>query len=173
MNVIKVISSVVTVAVLSGCASTYFGPAGSSGPAGTTISNETLLEMMSKSSGPKLVTSGVTTESSQYGEVGVQFSTMGDFLALFTPNRWKSPIATGGSLSWLNPQAWSDDAGRTGRILLGEAVVFGGVIAASSGDGNDSGNGGGSTGPTAPSSGGAGMPPGGGVLPPFPSDPNP
>ena len=65
--------------------------------------------------------------------------------SIHSPSRWKSPIATGGSLSWLNPVAWSDDAGRTGRILIGEAVVVGGVVVAvAAGGGSDSGDGGGS-----------------------------
>jgi len=94
--------------------------------------------------GPKLVGSGHATEYGQYGEIGVEFSSMGDFVAFVSPSRWKSPIATGGSLSWLNPVAWSDDPGRTGRILLGEAVVAGGVVAAASSGGggsNSSGSG--------------------------------
>jgi len=82
--------------------------------------------------GPALVTSGRITESGQYAEVGVSFSNWGDFAALVSPSRWSSPIATGGSLSWLNPVAWNEDAGRTGRILLGEAVIVGGVVAVAS-----------------------------------------
>jgi hypothetical protein len=94
-------------------------------------------------------------DGAHYAEVGVEFSTTGDFFALFAPSRWKSPIKTGGSLSWVNPSAWSEDAGRTGRILLGEAVVVGAVagVAAASGGGDSGG------GPTEP-----------GNPPEFPSD---
>lgn len=120
MNIIKVITGVIAMAILSGCAST-----GANGPRG-----------------PKLVASGHSTEYEQYAEVGVEFSSVGDFVAIVSPSRWKSPIATGGSLSWVNPVAWSDDAGRTGRIFLGEAVLVGGVAVAAvagSGGGSDSG----------------------------------
>lgn len=109
MNFFKVISILLSITFVSGCASTYHAD----GPGG-----------------PELVTSGRSTESGHYAEVGVSFSTWGDFTALVSPSRWSSPVATGGSLSWLNPVAWSDDAGRTGRILLGEAVIIGGVAAA-------------------------------------------
>lgn len=91
--------------------------------------------------GPRLVGSGQATEYGQYAEIGVEFSSVGDFVAIISPNRWKSPIATGGSLSWVNPMAWSDDPGRTGRILLGEAVVVGAIAAGASAgsSGGDSG----------------------------------
>lgn len=122
MNMIKMITSVLTVAMVSGCASI----GGANGPRG-----------------PKLVASGRSTDHEQYAEVGLQFSSTGDFVALVSPSRWRSPIATGGSLSWVNPAAWSDDAGRTGRILLGEAVIVGGVavaaVAGGSGGGDTSG----------------------------------
>ena len=134
MNMIKIIPCVLAVAMISGCAST----GGVSGPRG-----------------PKLVASGHSTEYGQYAEVGVEFSSVGDFVALVSPSRWKSPISTGGSLSWVNPMAWSDDAGRTGRILIGEAVIVGGVAIAAvagGGGGSDSGGTAGST----PDGGGAG-----------------
>lgn len=121
MNLVKVISIFISITFVSGCASTYHAD----GPRG-----------------PELVTSGQSTESGHYAEVGVSFTTWGDFVAMVSPTRWSSPIATGGSLSWLNPVAWSDDAGRTGRILLGEAVIVGGVVAAavaSDSGGSDSG----------------------------------
>ena len=108
MNPIKVISAALAVALFSGCASTQ--PTGSKGP--------------------NIVSSGHVTETGQYAEVGVEFTSWGDFVALVSPKRWESPIATGGSLSWLNPVAWSEDSGRTGRILLGEAVVVGGIAVA-------------------------------------------
>lgn len=143
MNLFKVISILISITFVSGCASTYHAD----GPRG-----------------PELVTSGRSTESGHYAEVGVSFSTWGDFTALVSPARWSSPIATGGSLSWLNPVAWSEDAGRTGRILLGEAVIVGGVAAAVS-----VGDSGGSSGgvnvpdegadPPAPPEGGGGAPP--------------
>ena len=127
MNMIRSITAILAAAIISGCASKD----GASGP-----------------SGPKIVASGRSTEYEQYAEVGVEFSSVGDFVALVSPSRWKSPIATGGSLSWINPVAWSDDAGRTGRILLGEAVIVGGAVAAAAAAaGSDSGgsDGGGST----------------------------
>lgn len=130
MDAIKIISGFLCTALISGCAST----GGASGPRG-----------------PKIVASGRSTEYEQYAEIGVEFSSVGDFVALVSPSRWKSPVATGGSLSWINPLAWSDDAGRTGRILLGEAVIVGGVAVAAvaGGGGSDDGI---SSGPDAPSS---------------------
>ena len=135
MNIFKVISILCAITLLSGCASTHHAD----GPRG-----------------PELVSSGRSTESGHYAEVGVSFTTWGDFVAVVSPKRWSSPIATGGSLSWLNPVAWSDDAGRTGRILLGEAVIVGGVAAAavaSDSGGSDSG------GVTVPDVGAAPLPP--------------
>jgi hypothetical protein len=132
--------------------------------------------------GPELVSSGYATESGHYAEIGVQFTNTGDFLALFTPNRWKNPVQTGGSLSWLNPVAWSDDAGRTGRILVGDALLVGGVAVAAIAAG-DSGSSGGETTsggvtssppppsgepPAGPGGGGSGGP-GGGPTPPGPT----
>ena len=116
MKPVSVIGSALAVALFSGCASTQ--PTGSRGPS--------------------IVSSGHANESGQYAEVGVEFTSWGDFVALVSPSRWSSPIATGGSLSWLNPAAWSEDSGRTGRILLGEAVVVGGIaVAAISAESND------------------------------------
>lgn len=111
--------------------------------------------------GPKLVGSGYSTESGQYAEIGVEFSSVGDFFSFVSPSRWKSPLATGGSLSWINPGAWSEDAGRTGRILIGEAVVVGGVALAASGGGGGSSDGGtsGDTGISGPGSPPAPPPP--------------
>jgi hypothetical protein len=90
------------------------------------------------------VGSGQATEYGQYAEIGVEFSSVGDFVAVFSPKRWKSPLATGGSLSWVNPVAWSEDAGRTGRILIGEAIIVGGAVAVASAGGGGGGGGGGS-----------------------------
>lgn len=118
MNAIKILSSLMAGSMLAGCAST-----GVSGPRG-----------------PRIVASGHSTEYGQYAEVGVEFSSVGDFVAIVSPSRWKSPIATGGSLSWVNPVAWSEDAGRTGRILLGEAVIVGGVAVAAAGGGGGGGD---------------------------------
>lgn len=145
MNAIKSLSCILSTALISGCASM----GGADGPRG-----------------PKLVGSGRATESGQYAEIGVEFSSLGDFVAFFSPSRWSSPIATGGSLSWLNPVAWSDDAGRTGRILLGEAVIVGGVAAAAGG-----GGGGGSSSGTGDT--GGSVPPTGGFTPPPPPPPPP
>jgi len=131
MNAIKIICYALIASIISGCAST----GGANGPRG-----------------PKIVASGRSTEYEQYAEVGIRFSSAGDFVALVSPSRWKSPVATGGSLSWVNPVAWSEDAGRTGRILLGEAVIVGGaVIAASSGGGGGSSGGGSSDSDSGPS----------------------
>lgn len=147
MNVHKFISMLTATAVVSGCSSVC--PMG--GPRG-----------------PELVTSGGATESGQYAEVGLEFTTWGDFVALASPKRWKSPIATGGSLSWVNPGAWRDDAGRTGRILLGEAIVVGGATAAATASGGnsgsstptpDSGSGSGGSGPIPPPGSGGTAPP--------------
>jgi hypothetical protein len=129
MDMIKTISGVLAAAMISGCASM----GGASGPRG-----------------PKIVASGRATEYGQYAEVGVQFSSVGDFAALVSPSRWKSPIATGGSLSWINPVAWSDDPGRTGRILIGEAVIVGGVAIAAAGGGSGGSDSSGSSTPEAP-----------------------
>ena len=118
MNAIRIISGCVALSMMAGCTSM----SGAQGPRG-----------------PKLVGSGLATEYGQYAEVGVEFSSMGDFVALVSPGRWKSPIATGGSLSWLNPGAWGEDPGRTGRIFLGQAVVAGGIVAAASAGGGGGG----------------------------------
>jgi len=115
MKPVSVIGSALAVVLFSGCASTQ--PTGSRGP--------------------NIVSSGRASETGQYAEVGVEFTSWGDFVALVSPNRWSSPIATGGSLSWLNPAAWSADSGRTGRILLGEAVVVGGIAVAAIGAGSN------------------------------------
>jgi hypothetical protein len=127
-TILKMTSLCVSGSLLAGCASMN----GAQGP-----------------KGPELVSRGYATEGGSYAEVGVSFSTVGDFTALVNPYRWSNPVQTGGTLSWLNPGAWSDDAGRTGRVLLGEAVIVGGVaIAASAGGGSGSGSG--SSGPTDP-----------------------
>lgn len=141
MNLIKIVSCLLSTTLLAGCASTYPSDG---------------------AKGPEFVTNGRSTANGHYAEVGVEFSTWGDFVALVAPTRWKSPIATGGSLSWLNPVAWSEDSGRTGRILLGEAVVIGGAAAAAGAAGGDSGGSGTSgtaTTPPPPSGGGGGVPP--------------
>ena len=140
---IKVISAAVTLALFSGCTSTR--PSGSKGP--------------------KIVSSGQATETGQSAEVGVEFTSWGDFVALISPNRWVSPIAIGGSLSWLNPTAWSEDSGRTGRIMLGEAVVVGGVAVAALSGGSAGETSPASTSPYPPTEG----PPvrGGGAPPPY------
>ena len=108
MTMVKFFSLLLSGAILSGCCST---------------------RPLNGPNGPELVSSGYATESGSYAEIGVRFTNTGDFFALFSPSRWRSPVETGGSLSWLNPVAWSEDAGRTGRILLGEAAVVGGAVA--------------------------------------------
>ncbi|MEI6892439.1 MAG: hypothetical protein V5783_09735 [Pontiella sp.] len=85
------------------------------------------MEGINGTKGPRLTGVGYSAENGSYAEIGVEFSTFGDFVAIVSPTRWRNPIQTGGSLSWLNPVAWPDDAERTGRILLGRAVVVGGV----------------------------------------------
>ncbi len=144
MNAIKIVSGLLATAMVSGCASV----GGASGPRG-----------------PKLVSSGRSTAYEQYAEVGVQFSSPGDFIAFLSPSRWKTPIKTGGSLSWLNPTAWNEDPGRTGRILIGEAVAVGGVAAAAS----VGGGGGGTSGSGGSGSGLPSGPPGGPPAPPPPA----
>lgn len=146
MDLIKIISSALALTLFSGCATTQ--PSGSKGP--------------------ELVGSGRATESGQYAEVGVKFTSTGDFFALFSPKRWGSPIATGGSLSWLNPNAWSEDAGRTGRILVGEVVVVGGIAAAAAGGSGGGGDSGSTSGGPTPPGGGTG---GGTPNPPPPPAP--
>ena len=135
MKTIKIISGVISLSLLAGCASME----GAKGP-----------------KGPRIVGSGYSNEYEQYAEVGVEFSSVGDFVAIMSPSRWKNPVKTGGSLSWVNPAAWGDDSGRTGRILLGEAVVVGGVAvaaAAGGGGGGDGGDSGGTSGGTVPGGG--------------------
>lgn len=100
--------------------------------------------------GPRVSGSGYSNEYGSYAEVGVEFSSIGDFLAVVSPSRWKNPVQTGGSLSWVNPVAWREDAGRTGRILLGEAVVVGGIAVAASAGGGENGGDSGNYGPSAP-----------------------
>jgi hypothetical protein len=119
MNCIKVISCSIAAAMLAGCASSPSG-----------------------SGGPRFVFSGRSTPDGPYAEVGAEFSTWGDFVALFTVTRWKEPTQTGGTLSWANPKAWSEDAGRTTRVLIGEVVVVATAVAigvAASDSGGDSG----------------------------------
>jgi len=136
MKSIQLLSVVLTLSVLSGCTSTgrLTGP-----------------------SGPEITTSARATQDEQSAEVGVQFTNWGDFVAFFSPSRWKSPLAMGGSLSRLNPAAWRADAGRTGRVGLGEAALIGSVLAMGSSTGNGggtsafSGSGGGGTPPPPPS----------------------
>jgi len=133
MQTTKLISASIALAILSGCAST-----GSvKGP-----------------KGPEIVSSGQADSNGQYAEVGVRFTSIGDLTAVFSPKRWTSPIATGGTLSWLNPKAWREDAGRTGRILLGEAVLIGGAAAIASSDGGNSSGTGTVNAPPADGSGG-------------------
>lgn len=140
MNTVKIISGCLCLSMLTGCASMP----GAEGPCG-----------------PRLVGSSQSTEYERYAEIGVEFSSMGDFVALVSPKRWRSPIATGGSLSWLNPRAWNEDPGRTGRIFLGEAVMAGGVVAAASSDGGGSSSSGGGVDPV------IGSPP---TIPPAPPE---
>lgn len=122
MNCIKGISCCIVAAMLAGCASTPSG-----------------------AGGPRFVFSGRSTPDGPYAEVGAEFSTWGDFVALFTVTRWKEPTQTGGTLSWANPKAWSEDAGRTTRVLVGEVVVVAAAVAvgvaASGGGDSDGGNG--------------------------------
>ena len=120
MNAIQIVSATIGFSLLCGCSTMP----GATGPGG-----------------PRLVGSGQATEYGQYAEIGVEFSSVGDFVAVFSPKRWKSPLATGGSLSWVNPVAWSEDAGRTGRILIGEAIVVGGAVAVASAGGGGGGGG--------------------------------
>lgn len=133
MNVIKIMSGALAVTLFAGCASLD----GAKGP-----------------QGPRLTGGGYSNEYETYAEVGIKFSSVGDFVALVSPTRWKSPLETGGALSWVNPVAWSDDPGRTSRVLIGEVVVVGGVVVAAAAGG------GGGGGDAAPASGGTTIPSG-------------
>ena len=129
MNVINLLSGILASTLFAGCASMD----GAIGPGG-----------------PRLTGGGYSNEYGSYAEVGVEFSSVGDFVAIVSPSRWKNPVRTGGSLSWVNPVAWSEDAGRTGRILLGEVVVVGGVAAVAVGAGGGGDDTSGNAGPGAP-----------------------
>jgi hypothetical protein len=88
-----------------------------------------------------------------------EFSTWSDLTAVFRPSRWSNPLAVGGSLSWLNYKAWANEPGRTGKVLLGEAIVAGAAYAVyestrSSGGSGGKDDSGGST-PAPTSSGGS------------------
>lgn len=149
MYMMKAMSYAVAVALGSGCA-TYSPTCGPGGP--------------------ELEASVRASESGQYAAIGLEFTTWGDFAALVSPTRWKSPITTGGTLSWLNPGAWREDAGRTGRILLGEAVLVGGVTAAATASDGGSGGGAPSVDGGSGDDGGSPTPPpgSGGSVPPPP-----
>lgn len=138
MKCIHVIISAVM--LLSGCATVSTGPDGAKGP--------------------EFVHSYQIDSQTQYVQVGMKFSSMGDFVALVNPSRWSSPLAPGGSLSWVNPAAWRHDWQRTGRIFIGEAAMVGVGAAAAAGGGGGGGGGGSSTStPTPPTGGGGGAPP--------------
>lgn len=140
---LKFISGVLAVTFLSGCASMD----GANGP-----------------NGPRLRGGGYSNEYESYAEVGVEFSSFGDFVAIVSPKRWENPISTGGALSWVNPVAWSDDPGRTGRILAGEATVAVSVVVAAaisgggSADSDSSSSSGGTVGSTPTGRGGVAVP---------------
>ena len=59
------------------------------------------------------------------GAVAAKASTWSDMTAILRPSRWAHPIVAGGTLSWLNYNAWSDEPGRTTKVLAGEAIVIG------------------------------------------------
>jgi len=120
VKTVKWISTGLSLALFSGCAS---------------------IDGLNGAEGPQLVASARSTPHEDYVEVGVKFSTSGDFFALVSPKRWMNPIKTGGTLSWMNPNAWGEDFGRTGRIFLGEAVVAGVVVAAVAAGGGGGGEG--------------------------------
>ena len=52
-------------------------------------------------------------------------STWSDMTAIFRPSRWRHPIAEGGTLSWLNYNAWAAAPARTVKVLAGEVIVLG------------------------------------------------
>ncbi len=56
-----------------------------------------------------------------------EVSTWSDMTAMFRPSRWRHPIAEGGTLSWLNYNAWAAAPGHTLKILSGEVIVIGGT----------------------------------------------
>lgn len=129
MCLLKLITSVIIIALLAGCAS----PGSQSGQPG-----------------PEIVTSGYVTQSGQYAEIGVRFTAPGDFVALLSPSRWKSPLATGGALSWTNPNAWKEDQSRTCRVLFGQAILVGGIVALTTDSGGSGSSSGGSSEPPPP-----------------------
>lgn len=118
MKVLEVLSATLVIALMTGCVT---------------------MDGVEGARGPRLVGSGRATAQGMYGEVGLQFSTPGDLVALVNPGRWRSPLKTGGAISWLNPMAWQDDAARTGRILFGQAVVGAAAFAITADDGGGSG----------------------------------
>ena len=139
MNSMKMINSLLAAMLLSsGCTTVQQMPEGSEGP------------------------EFVSNYGDGYVQVGVEFSSAGDFVALVNPYRWKNPLSPGGSISWLNPGAWRHDWGRTGRIFIGELAIIGAGAAATGGGGGDSG---GDSTPTSPPP----APPGGN--PPSPPPP--
>jgi hypothetical protein len=90
--------------------------------------------------------------------VAYSFSSWSDLTALFRPSRWSSPFMPGGALSWLNVQAWRNDAGQTARILLGELVVVGAgyaILESASGGGSNGSPDAGATPLSSSSSGGS------------------
>ncbi len=133
----KEISGCLALLMLSGCCSMNPKPTGAMGP--------------------RLTTSARTEADESYLEMGMQFSTVGDFFALVNPHRWADPFETGGTFSWLNPKAWNDDAGRTARVLIGEAAAIGVAIVLIDGGGGGSGDT--RSGLPRPDSDGGGMPP--------------
>ncbi len=63
--------------------------------------------------------------------VGVEqkFSSWSDLTAMFRPSRWSNPFRAGGTLCWLNYYSWASVPGRTAKVLLGEAIIAGAVVA--------------------------------------------
>jgi hypothetical protein len=151
MHALKWVSGFLSVVLFAGCASFR----GIEGPCG-----------------PKITGTVQASDSGGHASVGVEFSTWSDFVAVVFPSRWKSPLKTGGSLSWINPNAWRADAGRTGRILMGQtvaAVVIAAAVSADDGSGGSDGD----LSLSPPDDGGDPVDPGPGTPPPPPPPPPP
>jgi hypothetical protein len=89
------------------------------------------------------------------GAVAVkEASTWSDMTAIFRPSRWRHPIKEGGTLSWLNYNAWAAAPARTAKVLAGEVIVLGSTYFILEAFGIFGGSGGGGGGGAAAAGGG-------------------